>query len=139
MMDSGRHQWRLYKEKAPSSQATGCPRGVSPAQLDPALRVPTDRPGAPPPASLRPHCAGLRLRRFPAGSAAQAGSRRRAAASGGAGARRAAALVGGAEGGPDLLFYLERHHPEHQVVKVKVHRFCEARVSCPQPHVRVSE
>lgn len=60
-----------YKEKAPSSQARGCPRGVSPAQLDPALRVRTDRPGEPGPVvprrptfhqSLTERLSALRLR-----------------------------------------------------------------------------
>lgn len=36
-------------------------------------------------------------------------------------------------------FYLEWHHPGHQVIKIKVHCIREALVRCSQPHARVLE
>lgn len=37
------------------------------------------------------------------------------------------------------MLILEWHHPGHQVIKIKVHCFREALVSCSQPHARVLE
>lgn len=37
------------------------------------------------------------------------------------------------------FFYLEWHHPGHQVVEIKVHCFSEATVRCSQLHVWVLE